>query len=1382
MFPNTTECSSRLSVVHRGVLRLLFGLMLLAINSASSNAASPVSFEFTLKSKQRTSAGVFQNDGTLVRTIWSGVTYPAGENTGTWDGLDDWGNLVSNGKYQIRILTNACTYTWEGVVGNTSSSWTGSTVWNGYNNIAGLAIAGNKAYYANGYPEGASTSGTFSTTDPQGSRVRLLYKGGANTRLVATDGNYAYWAGRDRGKFSVNRFVFAVRVSDDEEVDFPNGVSYRIGGDNPTYQSVIALRTDGTDGRGTSGLAGQRKGSLLFVSDEDKNEITVVNKTTGELARKVKEITAPGALAVDGADDLWVVRKKGAVSEVAQYAVATDGALRPLQVIDAKFEKPMALGVSPDNATLVVVDGGGSQQLKAFSTKTGSPIWTLGQAGGYTTNTAVTNDRFMFDEIGFNAFVTFQPDGSFWVGDYGNGRVQHYSATREFIDRVQYRPSSYFCSIDANNPQRLFSDYLEYEVDYSLPLGPTNGSWKLVRNWEKAVRNLEQGGTATYGRFFPNTFSNGRTYALIPKSETGQKAGSLEMFELAADGKLRKTGIVVPTAYASLQPDGSIRTVTQASASSKTGPMAGTITWTSAVLTGFDTNANPTYALPKTLASTPYIGTDPVWWNGAAHLRAGVQTTSDVVVSFDAGLPGDDGRQSTGYHLGGVRVGGTGWLWRTSLSTHRNYSGDWPEDGAFDVGNRVQYAGSVPMTVERHVFYGYNGEFYKNSQANKFRHYFDNGLYVGEFGELGANVGFTSGVLFSPAKMAGNVHNPWIVKLTDGRVYLYHNDEGWHGGVHRWRIDGLDTITELTVNVDWKAPTVPGLRAEYFDSADLNNAYLKTVRTDNTVNVNWNNKVPADTALTAADTYSARWSGFVTPRHSETYTFHTLADDGVRLWVNDQIVIDQWTKSDREQSGIIALAAGQRYALKLEYFQNTAIGRAHLSWSSSRQTKQIIPQNALCWAPWLYPVLTEGKFDLFDGQPIDGSVRNGLYGVTRDSATDTPGDDSSNRWIVRTSRFTYRSALNRKNDLSFLFQNDKNAIRTLTRDLGSTSDDTTEWSLSGEINHSDGRFNDGDNGGHFLEILDDSGRIIARLTPLRAVPPQTDQRIVGNTADLWHVDAVAVKSGEVKLGWEPLTISAKDGQITFVYGKNPPALTNVFDPAANWRRAKTLRFYFWHTEKASSGRHLSVRDFQFAQSPAPHVPVIKIEASPTEPIRLTMTTSTDEPTDSTIKPSTLSTAKLPTELTAIIEQFLKQQAERVTAPFEAEVERLNAGYVSEIDRLLALGKSFGKGANIKEDLDALSAERKSIRDKNSVSVPETDDEKTPAALKTVRGTYRASLAKLSATRDANLKKLTVPLDKRLGKLEADFTKADRPSDAKAVRAYRDSLTKSSPGR
>ncbi len=82
-----------------------------------------------------------------------------------------------------------------------------------------------------------------------------------------------------------------------------------------------------------------------------------------------------------------------------------------------------------------------------------------------------------------------------------------------------------------------------------------------------------------------------------------------------------------------------------------------------------------------------------------------------------------------------------------------------------------------------------------------------------------------------------------------------------------------------------------GLRGEYYDNQDF--TLLKVTRTDPTVNFDWGNGSPD--ATIGADTFSVRWSGQVEARYSETYTFYTMSDDGVRLWVNNQQLINNWT-------------------------------------------------------------------------------------------------------------------------------------------------------------------------------------------------------------------------------------------------------------------------------------------------------------------------------------------------------------------------------------------------------------------------------------------------------------------------------------------------------
>jgi endo-1,4-beta-D-glucanase Y len=86
----------------------------------------------------------------------------------------------------------------------------------------------------------------------------------------------------------------------------------------------------------------------------------------------------------------------------------------------------------------------------------------------------------------------------------------------------------------------------------------------------------------------------------------------------------------------------------------------------------------------------------------------------------------------------------------------------------------------------------------------------------------------------------------------------------------------------------------------------------------------------------------------VKANYSETYTFYTLSDDGVRLWVNNKLVIDNWTDhAPTENRGTIALQAGATVPIKLEYYENGGGAVAKLLWSSPSRSKEVIPSSQL---------------------------------------------------------------------------------------------------------------------------------------------------------------------------------------------------------------------------------------------------------------------------------------------------------------------------------------------------------------------------------------------------------------------------------------------------
>lgn len=151
--------------------------------------------------------------------------------------------------------------------------------------------------------------------------------------------------------------------------------------------------------------------------------------------------------------------------------------------------------------------------------------------------------------------------------------------------------------------------------------------------------------------------------------------------------------------------------------------------------------------------------------------------------------------------------------------------------------------------------------------------------------------------------------------------------------------------SNTTYTATYTAGATGGLSAQYFDNIDFTSP--KLTRTDATVNFDWGSGSPDPSV--GADTFSVRWTGTVTPAFSQAYTFYTTSDDGIRVWVNGALVIDNFTDhASTENSGTTpVLTAGQAYAIQIDFYENGGGAVAKLSWSSASQAKQIIPQSRL---------------------------------------------------------------------------------------------------------------------------------------------------------------------------------------------------------------------------------------------------------------------------------------------------------------------------------------------------------------------------------------------------------------------------------------------------
>gem|GEM_PF-1130375 len=207
-------------------------------------------------------------------------------------------------------------------------------------------------------------------------------------------------------------------------------------------------------------------------------------------------------------------------------------------------------------------------------------------------------------------------------------------------------------------------------------------------------------------------------------------------------------------------------------------------------------------------------------------------------------------------------------------------------------------------------------------------------------------------------------------------------------------------------------PTGTGLFGEYYDTEML--TQLAFTQIDAGISMDWSSGAPA--ANMGNDLFSVRWQGQIQPQYTENYNFFLVADDGVKLWIDGELVVDAWNHSDlkadadgsgavgsedfnaflsnygmtsggqkawgdfnrdrkvntvdfnllagefgqqaifglQEFDGFITLEAGAKYDIKLEYWESTQLSSVQLEWESPSRTREVVPSIRL------YPLAAPG--------------------------------------------------------------------------------------------------------------------------------------------------------------------------------------------------------------------------------------------------------------------------------------------------------------------------------------------------------------------------------------------------------------------------------------
>jgi len=180
------------------------------------------------------------------------------------------------------------------------------------------------------------------------------------------------------------------------------------------------------------------------------------------------------------------------------------------------------------------------------------------------------------------------------------------------------------------------------------------------------------------------------------------------------------------------------------------------------------------------------------------------------------------------------------------------------------------------------------------------------------------------------------------------------------GMTYYWRVDEFDSRDTHKGDV-WSFTTgdasLGGIKGEYFNNVTLASTPVLT-RIEPGIDYNWGGDSPGPGVQ--APVFSARWTGMLNVPYAETYTFYASVYEAVRLWVNDQLIVDNWMPHHMviEYQGKIDLEGGTvPIVMEIANLAGGGYGgggnmQAQLSWSNPLLIKEIIPQTALLLPVW----------------------------------------------------------------------------------------------------------------------------------------------------------------------------------------------------------------------------------------------------------------------------------------------------------------------------------------------------------------------------------------------------------------------------------------------
>ncbi len=223
-----------------------------------------------------------------------------------------------------------------------------------------------------------------------------------------------------------------------------------------------------------------------------------------------------------------------------------------------------------------------------------------------------------------------------------------------------------------------------------------------------------------------------------------------------------------------------------------------------------------------------------------------------------------------------------------------------------------------------------------------------------------------------------------IDRWRDQPATLFSTDVHVQAGQHLVRVEYYEGTGHAEARVFWEQQlSSHAWQAEYYDNSNLEGTPVLE-RRDSEITFNWGLGSPAEGV--PADEFSARW--MQTSSYEEgPYRFKVRADDGVRLWVDDVLIIDEWHASQQATYVGYAWLSAESHEIRIEYYEG--VGNAYIQLWKERITA------FTGWKGSYYdnPELAEPPQFMRDDQTISFDWRQGSPGFG------IPNDNFSVRWV-----------------------------------------------------------------------------------------------------------------------------------------------------------------------------------------------------------------------------------------------------------------------------------------------------------------------------------------------------------------------------------------------